>query len=94
MKTIVGTINGDVTIREDTNLHGLVSGSVTVANGAAVRLRARVKGDVVIGRGARVFIYERVHGSIVNEGGLVKVVDPARGVAMPRPAVFQVVLGR
>jgi hypothetical protein len=70
MNRLEGRFLGPMVIREDTSLHGLVEGDVSVAEGVTCLLHGRVAGDLDIGRGAMVELRGMVAGDSDNRGHL------------------------
>jgi hypothetical protein len=64
-----GKIEGDVEIREDLELHGMIAGSATVKDGARLDLNGTVTGDLVVEEGATVILRGTVAGDVTNRGG-------------------------
>lgn len=78
MKRLEGKFLGPVSIGEDTSLHGMVDGDVSVAPGVTLLMHGKVAGNLDIGSGATVELRGFVAGSAVNRGSL-KVYGVVRG---------------
>ena len=63
-----GKTVGDLVLRDDVELVGIVTGMVTVKAGATVLLRGLVVGSLVIERGAAVKLLGMVCGDVRNCG--------------------------
>jgi hypothetical protein len=71
MNRLEGKFLGPMVIREDTSLHGLVQGHLSVAEGVTCLVHGRVVGDLHIGPGATVELRGMVTGSSENRGRLI-----------------------
>jgi hypothetical protein len=70
MKRVEGKFLGPMVIREDTSLHGMVEGDVSVAPGVTLLAHGMIAGDLDIGSGATVELRAMVAGSSLNRGTL------------------------
>jgi cytoskeletal protein CcmA (bactofilin family) len=66
MRRISGILNQPLSIDTDTEVDGIVNGSITVRRGCHVLLGGMVKGDVIVEPGARLDVTGMVSGRIVN----------------------------
>ena len=78
MRRLEGKFLGPVSIGEDTSLHGMVDGDVSVASGVTLLMHGKIAGNLDIGSGATVELRGFVAGSSVNRGTL-KVYGVVRG---------------
>lgn len=79
MITITHNSQGDMDIAEDTELAGIVEGSVTVLPGSQLELRGMIIGELVLLRGSSAYIYGSLDGNIINQGGYVMVYGAVKG---------------
>jgi len=73
-------VDGDLIVDMDRELHGTVSGDVTVSPGTRFALFGTVKGNVVAKQGATVIIHGTVERMVQNEGAHVEIHGSAGGV--------------
>lgn len=73
MLSIQDKVEGDLLLNEHAELHGTVTGTVTVPLGVKFRMRGTVLGNVVVESGSEVYIYGTVSGTVVNRGGFLKI---------------------
>jgi cytoskeletal protein CcmA (bactofilin family) len=66
VQRISGILNQSLSIESDTEVDGIVNGTITVRRGCHVRLGGMVKGDVIVEPGARLDLTGMVSGRIVN----------------------------
>ena len=62
------TIDGDLTVEEDTRLYGLVTGSATVTAGKTLIVHGAVGRDLILEEGATAHVYGTIFGNVVNHG--------------------------
>lgn len=72
IRTESGLIKGDLRVTGDFTLLGMVTGSVSVASGAALWLHGLVRGDLHLEPEARVEVRGVVDGSVINRGGRLR----------------------
>ncbi|MCR6727679.1 hypothetical protein [Agrobacterium fabrum] len=58
--------DGDLTIQEDTSLHGIINGDVTVPYGQYFSLHGIVNGDIIVEKGGKAKVHGIVNGSVRN----------------------------
>jgi cytoskeletal protein CcmA (bactofilin family) len=73
MKTIDHKIEGDARIEQDSELHGMIAGNVTVAPDVIFELCGMVVGNLELERLSRTFLRGTVTGDVVNRGGHLEV---------------------
>jgi cytoskeletal protein CcmA (bactofilin family) len=66
MHRLSGILNQPLSIESDTEVSGIVNGSITVRRGCHLLLGGMVKGDVIVEPGARLDVTGMVSGRIVN----------------------------
>jgi hypothetical protein len=66
-------LEGDVRIVDDLDLHGMITGSATVAPGRQLELHGVVCEDLILEEGSTVNLYGTVSGSVYNRGGQLNV---------------------
>ncbi len=83
MKVMLDTIEGSVLLNEDFELLGVVTGSVTVARGAHLKMDGLIMCDLVVLEGGSADITGTVMGYVINDGGRVKMrgLDGVLGMA-------------
>jgi hypothetical protein len=79
MKEIRGKIEGDLVLVEDTNLYGMVVGSVTVPKNIMLRLYGMLAGDLTLEKPSTVYVYGMVNGNIINNGAHLEVFGMVNG---------------
>jgi hypothetical protein len=92
-------------LKSDASITNAVSGNLSVAGGARLRLYGLVTGDLIVERGGAAEVYGMVQGTVVNRGGEVAIygavgglngsaaVSPGAMVGM-RPAPLQLNIAR
>jgi len=68
-----GIHDGDVTLKEDGDVTGIVDGTIVIEPGLRTRISGIVKGGVVVGKDADVLISGIVKGGVRNDGGSVTI---------------------
>jgi len=68
MQVINRTMDGPVTLTENTELWGTVMGDVTVSASCKLEVKGSVQGNMVIERGAAVYVDGSVIGDVKNAG--------------------------
>ena len=71
---------GDITLAQNFQIHGLVSGTVTIAAGKQLHLNGRIEGDLIVQEGARVLIHGAVSGTVLNRGADIKITGIAGSI--------------
>ncbi len=66
MHRISGILDQSLSIESDTEISGIVNGSITVRAGCHLLLSGMVEGDIVVEPGARLDVTGMVSGRIVN----------------------------
>jgi cytoskeletal protein CcmA (bactofilin family) len=64
---------GPLEIVGQTSISAVVTGNVTVPDGAALRLGGQVNGDIVVRPGGSLVLIGTVKGAVRNEGGAVDI---------------------
>ena len=64
---------GDLTLNEDLQLRGLISGTVTVPDGIHLEVDGMIAGDLIVQQGGRATIRGMVNGIVQNDGGEVDI---------------------
>ncbi len=99
MRAEHGKIEGTLRVTDGLDLHGMVTGTVSVAPGGRLALRGTVCRDLVLEEGSSVHLYGTVSGDVYNRGsellvygsiggtlhreGGTTVIDPDAAVAGP-----------
>jgi cytoskeletal protein CcmA (bactofilin family) len=73
MKVEEGKIEGDITVDEEFQLNGIISGNITVVTGGSLILHGTCLGNLVIERDALANIHGTVVGDVENQGGKLEV---------------------
>ena len=76
--------HGDLTLSNDLEISGLISGTVTVPSGRHLLLHGMIAGDLIVEQDAHVTIHGTVNGVVLNHGGDVEIfgtVDEVRDVS-------------
>jgi len=77
--TIRHKIVGDTTIDEDTELHGMIAGTVTVAEDTILQLHGKVAGSLILLPRSAAFVHGTVDGNVVNRGGYLEIFGAVTG---------------
>ena len=72
--------HGDLTLNDDLEISGLVSGTVTVPSGRHLLLNGMIAGDLIVEQDTRVTIHGMVIGMVFNHGGDVEIFGMVDGV--------------
>jgi CheY-like chemotaxis protein len=73
MEDLDSKIDGDLDVRRDTRLYGMVTGKVTVQSGRWLIVHGMIGGGLRIRAGATVHLYGAVFGDVVNGGGELRI---------------------
>ncbi|HEY6162949.1 MAG TPA: hypothetical protein VI112_17090 [Bacteroidia bacterium] len=76
MKTISDSIQGDLTIKEDSTFHNVYLQSLIVEENIMARLYGIVEDTIHIKKGATVYLHGKLQGEVINEGGIVYIFSP------------------
>jgi cytoskeletal protein CcmA (bactofilin family) len=68
MKFDNSKVTGDLVVNDDLAFHGLVTGSITVNEGARLEFHGACSGKMMVLPGARVNVYGRLSGNLINSG--------------------------
>lgn len=79
MKVIRDKIEGDIVIKEDTNLYGMIVGLTIVSENTLLQLNGMIIGDLVLKEDSKVFLNGMVNGDIVNKGGHLEIFGMVNG---------------
>ncbi|MFA5910633.1 MAG: polymer-forming cytoskeletal protein [Vicinamibacterales bacterium] len=79
MRSEHGTIEGDLRLPESLQLHGFVTGAVTVPGNTTLVLHGLVGKHLVVERGGEAIIHGMVNGDVSNDGGVVSVYGMING---------------
>ena len=71
---------GDLTLTDDLEITGLVSGTVTVPPGGYLLLHGMITGDLVVQKTARAIIHGIVSGAVLNHDGDVEIYGMVGGI--------------
>lgn len=75
MQMMFQTTEGDITLTEDTELLGVVTGNVTVPSGVHLVMGGLVMGTLIVAGGGSADVNGVVMGHIINDGGTIKLSD-------------------
>ncbi len=79
MKVIRNKVEGNTTINEDTQLHGMIVGSTTVSRNCVFQLHGMIVGDLVVEDNSIVYLHGMVNGNVINNGGHLEVFGMVNG---------------
>lgn len=79
MRTIKDRVSGDFLINEDTQIQGIINGSVYVEKGAHLFHYGMIKGTVTVDKGSEAQIFGFVKGDVINNGGSLIVFGTVNG---------------
>ncbi len=80
MRSERGKIDGDWSVNDDVELHGMVTGAITVDDGGFIRLYGMCCGDFIVHAGGRAAVHGMVKGDVINRGGDVVIYGMVDGV--------------
>lgn len=66
MKLITDKIEGDITIIEDTNINGMVIGTITVSENVTLIIHGMIIGNIILRKNSTLFHYGFADGNIKN----------------------------
>ena len=73
MKTENGKVEGDLLVSEDLNMNGMVTGNITVSNGASLKLNGMCLNNVIVEKSSHAEINGMINGDLINNGGSLDV---------------------
>ncbi len=79
MQTIHDKFEGDVFVSEDTTLHGMIVGNVTVQNGVVFDLHGMLIGDLIAKMKSCIYIRGTLNGDIYNHEGSIDIYGIVNG---------------
>jgi len=68
MRTETGTLSGPISITEDLDLKGMITGGASVSAGARLELHGMVAGDLLVEAGSHCELRGTVTGSLMSQG--------------------------
>lgn len=78
MLEIRDKFEGNICIKEDTALHGMIKGNVMISDNAIFIIHGMVVGNLII-ENAKVFIHGMAKGNVTNRSGLLEVYGMIKG---------------
>jgi cytoskeletal protein CcmA (bactofilin family) len=78
MRTITERARGEIIVREDTHIQGIVNGDVHVERGGSLLHQGVINGTVTV-EGGEANIFGFVKGDVVNNGGNLNVFGTVNG---------------
>lgn len=79
MKIIKNKIMGDVTLNQDTELHGMIDGSTIVEENISLKLHGTITGNLILHKNSTVLLHGTVNGDVINKGGLLNIFGVING---------------
>lgn len=79
MRIITERVRGDTIIREDTQIQGVVNGSVHVDKGGNLLHQGMIYGTVTVETGGEANIFGYVKGDVINNGGKLTIFGAVNG---------------
>jgi len=79
VKSEHGKIDGDLRVREEFALHGMITGTVIVEQSGILHLHGTVCQDLILEQGSRVDLHGMVTGNVLNRGGRLRVFGTITG---------------
>jgi predicted acyltransferase (DUF342 family) len=79
MITIKDRVSGEMLVREDTQVQGIINGRVYVEKGAHLFHYGMINGTVTVDKGSEAQIFGFVKGDVINNGGSLKVFGTVNG---------------
>lgn len=80
MINIHDKIEGNIKVAENTNLHGMAIGTVTVLPNVTLNLHGMITGSLILEHDCTAFLYGTVNGNITNKGGSLKIFGTVNGI--------------
>ena len=68
MIEITNHVEQDVTINSDANLHGMISGNVSIEKPAVFMVHGMVNGNITIQNNSTLIVHGTINGNIINMG--------------------------
>ncbi|OIK05542.1 polymer-forming cytoskeletal protein [Bacillus sp. MUM 13] len=79
MDAILNKIEGNLTITNDTILHGMVIGNVEVIGFTVLEISGTINGEMIVNKGNTVILHGTVNGDVINNGGDLAVYGTING---------------
>ena len=79
MKVIRDKVEGNIVLSEDTQLHGMIVGSVMVSKDSVLQLHGMIIGSLTLREESTVYLHGTVIGDVINEGGHLQVFGTVKG---------------
>jgi cytoskeletal protein CcmA (bactofilin family) len=79
MKILEGKINGDLLLKEDADIKGMVVGNVFLRGPINVQLHGMIIGNIEVEINSVLSIYGTVNGNVSNNGGILEVFGVING---------------
>lgn len=79
MKEIKGKTEGNIKIKENTVLRGMIVGDVKVLESAEFIISGMIIGNVTVHENTKVYIRGTVNGDVINKGGYLEVYGIVKG---------------
>ncbi len=79
MRVIRDKIEGETVLSEDTQLHGMITGSTIVSKNTVLQLHGVIIGNLILKAGATTYLHGMVIGDVINEGGHLEVFGTIKG---------------
>ena len=79
MKIIKDKIDGNITLNEDTKLHGIIAGAATVSQNVLLHLHGVVAGNLTLEPDSHVVLHGIASGDVINNGGFLEVFGIVNG---------------
>ena len=73
MRNINGKINGDLCLNDNAEIHGMVTGTITVLSGVTLFLYGLCGKNLIVEKNAKTIVHGMVSGNIENRGGNLEV---------------------
>lgn len=80
MRELYDVFDGDLTIKEETVLHGIVNGNVTVPRGEKLLIYGIINGDLFVKKDGMAKVRGTINGSIWNDCGVVELHGSVKSV--------------
>ncbi len=72
MRIVRDDLEGDILIKENSELHGTIAGNAIVEQDVLFRIYGTITGTLTIEEGATVYLHGVVKHNVVNHGGKLK----------------------
>lgn len=84
MKIIRGKIEGNIILDEDTQLYGLMVGSIAIPADILLELHGMIVGNLTLEVNSTAYLHGMVNGDVINKGGHLEIFGIINGKIIRR----------